>query len=161
MSVMRYLLATLIAVTLLPSTASAALPTDRPQTSTRVTESLRIAREFWRVDAPVKVYGATGAALAAETGAVGAVGGALGLDIWLSAESLADNTYASRIEVCTSIVHEYGHALGIGHSTNRASVMFAEPELNDVVYGCWKRFMPKGQARRWRALRGVPHWLTR
>jgi hypothetical protein len=159
---MRYLVTALVALALCaPSASAAELPTDQPQHTTRVTESLRIARAFWGVDRPARIYAVSHAVLSAATGDEMVAGGAVGDSIWLTTEALRDNTYEARIATCTFIVHEYGHVLGMGHSHNPKSVMGEGSEVNAVVYGCYKRFMPKGKARQWRKERGAPIWLTR
>lgn len=69
-------------------------------------------------------------------------------------------TYETRIHVCNVIAHEYGHVLGFMHGPP-TSVMREEYDLRSVVYGCYKRFLPRGKAREWRANHGRSMWLSR
>ncbi len=160
---MRYLLAALAALMLAPSLAFAqAPPTDDPQTTTRAVESLRIAADFWDVSIPVRVFAVSGEELDGAGGTLGTIGMASANSVWLLDFLLTENTVESRIATCTAIVHEYGHLLGVGHRRGRRSVMRTELMPNEVVFGCYQRFMRAGHARRWRVLEGGrPVWVTR
>lgn len=72
-------------------------------------------------------------------------------------------------QVCRGLVHEFGHLAGLGHSTNRASVMF--PTTFDIAQGserCWRAFYDTegalysrrelAHARARAFLRAHPHW---
>lgn len=156
-----------------PSAFAVSLPTDRPATTTRTAESLRIAREFWGQPAPgLRVYLATSDELEAVSGISGTAAYATPRGIWLDDWMMGPRTYDVRISACNAIVHDYGHVINakIGspnpvdpiHSLAANSVMRQlQPEWK-IVYGCYKRFMPKGKARQWRdSLGHRPVWLTR
>lgn len=144
--------------------ALATLPTDKPQFTVRASESMRIAREFWNAESPcgaVNIYRATGDQMSAVTGKEHTAGMTDWCHIWTP---IGDNGWMDRIQSCTIVVHEYGHvvrAYGYDHAAKHGSVMYPELELNEVVYGCYKRFLPKGKGREFRELVGKPLFLRR
>lgn len=164
----RGLLVVVLALVALPAAPARAadLPLDRPITSTRVTDSLAIAADFWG-DWPacaVRVYSATPAQLAAATGAPSAVAatqlepGSADCPIWVSDE-LAANSVENRIEFCTDLGHEIGHRLGYLDDRSPLSLMNG---INDsILYGCYRRFLPRGMGAWWRDFNGVPEWAVR
>ena len=158
--------AALLLLTLLLVTSSSAaageLPPQHPLTSTRVTDSLRIAAEFWGARLPVRVHSASHAALVRATGLPNTEATVAGRDIWIDETFLGERTSTSRVDSCTRIVHEYGHALGHGHSDDPRSVMHGPLTWRGVVYGCYRRFIRKGDGRRWRLENaGRPIWFRR
>ena len=148
-----------------PSMAGASsdgAPVDRPLTGARVSESLRIAAEFFGRPLPcdARVYAATpeemGNSLwrAMTEDRAGVEGEEC--PIWVS-DAFSDPTYDNRIRVCSDLVHEIGHKLGLGHDdeTRPGSIMNLDAP---IVYECYRRFLPRGQGRVWRETYGVPRW---
>lgn len=156
------------AAALLPAqTFAGAPPTDRPLTTTRVMDSLAIAADFWDAwpDCAVRVYLATPAQLAASTGRAAAAATMLGVQpdsaecaIWLSDE-LAGNSVENRIWVCTDLAHEVGHRLGYPDETAGLSLMNGFSD--SILYGCYRRFLPRGYGVWWRENVGDPVWAAR
>jgi hypothetical protein len=140
-----------------PTVARADLPTNRPLQTARVTESLRIAGEFWQQQPAcgvVRVFAATEAALNAGDPEGPARGESViarsrssDCTIWIS-DVLREAHFGYRIETCSDIVHEYGHLLGFRHDDGPLSVM--NPVI-PTVYGCYHRFLPHGQGWWWRS----------
>lgn len=81
-----------------------------------------------------------------------------GCDVWLPLQSFKDP--AARVQRCGDLVHEYGHALDIGHSPDHGSVMYPESRPDYVVQACFMRFWRAGTAA-WARRFGPLHWLHR
>lgn len=144
------------------------LPTEQPQYTLRAGESFQIAKQFWGgAELPctdARVYVASQAQMAAATGNGAAVGATDWCSLWVVDELVAERTWYARIRTCSIIVHEYGHALrvyGAGHSTQRGSIMYPDFQPNEVVYACYRRFLPQGQGRAFRKMVGKPLFLHR
>lgn len=166
----RILVAAVVALALAPSAAAAAATSidPTPLTSSRITESVRIAEDFWGttpVACPsgIEVYSASitdDPEIAGFTSPEGAP-----CSIWIAEDMLADTDWTARVETCDLIVHEMGHLLGMRyadnpddpiHSADPRSIMNAAPSA--TVRACNTRFRP-------RAGKGQHHsrvvWATR
>ena len=161
-------IAAILASLFLPAGASAA-QLSRAQV---VRASLHVADDFYgqtgscasRVlfvgDEPLTL--ATG-----EHGALGSssLGGAWTNDckIMVAADVFDDLDYDTRVDLCRVIVHERGHALGREHDAELRSIMNPawEPGTGDVVYGCYRRLVPRGRRADFRAWRAPLRWQRR
>lgn len=161
-------LAALLACLTLAGGARAQLPTDRPLTGARITASLQIAEQFWQTPAPcdIRVYAATPAQLEADLGypVIGAtpaeaIPAGVQCPVWIS-DALADATYVDRILACSVIVHELGHRFGLAHDDASQPGSVMNGVQTPVVYGCYRRFLPRGQGAAWRE-RFDTQWATR
>lgn len=164
MPLSRCLVGLLIVFALVPSSASAGPPpATNAQTSRLAVDSLAIAAKFWTSDLPgLRVFAVDIRLIRIATGESGAIGTAdrATRSVWIPTGSGSD--YLARIQGCTIIVHEVGHVLGIAHSPDPRSVMGAELGSREVVYDCYRRFLPDGKMREWRAnVGGAAVWLTR
>lgn len=110
------------------SAAPANASFDRPVTDPGALYALDTARSYWGTELPcVRMLWDTGRDVAAET---------YGCDIYLFPNWLQ----LSPGERCETIVHEYGHLLGHGHTTSVRSIM--SPIRDDrLVPACYP---PKG-----------------
>jgi hypothetical protein len=140
-------------------------PLTRPLTGLRYTESLRIAEEFWEATpaCAVRFYAATDRELRASTGraayaAVRDVQVGDECPVWIGPD-LAAAVYDNRIDACSVIAHELGHLLGFPHDPDPGSVMY--PLGPPLVYGCYRRFLPRGYGLAWREEHGPPVWSHR
>jgi hypothetical protein len=130
-------------------------------TAPSITKSVTVAQQFWHSTMPVHLNPATPAQLASFTRSPGATAGTYRNYIWLST-TLLTNTYQVRMLACTTLVHEYGHALGLQHNANPLSIMFWQNQRRVLPWGCYKAFLPKGKSKQWRQENGgSPIWAQR
>lgn len=158
------LVAVLVALLLAPALAHAEPPLDRPLTGARYTASLTAAEEFWHAtpDCEVRFYSVSEEELREWVGgspaaAVRAVQQGDECPIFLS-PTYDEPSIENRVIVCDVSVHELGHLLGYGHSTDSTSIMW--PRLNAVAWPCVHRFVPRGMGAWWRMNFGTD-WATR
>lgn len=147
----RLTVATIVALALVaPAVASGDTWQPAPRTP------LQIAAAFWHAE-PTDCKSITVRAtwLAGE---VGTIVQRPRCEILLSRALVNRGTFSSRIRTCSTVVHEYGHLLGHGHSENSDSIMF--PEENLTVRACYERFIGNN-ARLDRKLNGDRSWATR
>lgn len=109
--------------------------------SPRLTESLRIAEGFWGATPAACPTGISVRAIALD----GEIGGFTSegepCRIWLDAAMLRDRTWRAKVQTCNTIVHEYGHLLGVEHSERERSIMY--PTSDVTVRACHRRFAPR------------------
>ena len=130
----------------------------------RVSESLRIAQEFWGGETPhctaIRVYYAPlKGDIVGLTRKPKLDEPAVKCPIWIT-DLYNWNDYFARIEMCTTIVHEYGHLLQRRHDTTKNSVMNESLDYIEV-YACYRRFLPRGEGRAWRDIRVFWGWAIR
>lgn len=130
MGYVRWTLGVVIALTLaLPASASADIgPFDRPVTDPDAVRALEVTRAYWGSDLPcAQMLWDTGRDVAAE---------AYECTIYVFPTWLEQG----RVRRCETIVHEYGHLLGYGHTRGLDSVM-SPIRRTGIVPGC---VYPKG-----------------
>jgi len=160
----RLLLFVLVVLAAVPSNAQAGPPpAERALTSRLAVDSLKIAAAFWRSDlSDVRVFAVDIRLIWAATGnpSAAATADAAMRAVWIAEGS--SSQYLVRIAACSEVVHEAGHVLGVEHSAAPRSIMGTELSDREVVYECYRRFLPPGKMREWRENADGPAiWMTR
>lgn len=159
-----------LAALLVPATAQA--EEDQPYTNPTIARYMQIAERHWAIPAPscTDEHGATVGPNTVlydepEPGVVAAAEQP-GCRIWL------DRDYwpaAPSEEDCVTIVHEWGHLLGYGHSRNPNSIMYSYPTggapecafFGDRAKARRARLARKRAGARRKAARGARHGALR
>lgn len=161
----RTLAAAMLLVVLAAAPAQAISLPAIPANAGRATDDQRIAQTFWHaqpacdtplyVATPTQMINVIGIAAAGLTtlGCNGPV-----TPIWLSS-TYSPATVDNRVTACSTYVHEYGHALGVGHDSQPTSVM--NPVAEVTVWACYHRYVrTRIQARMWRRANPGMEWAT-
>lgn len=149
----RPLIATLaLGLTLLSAPTAVAAPADDAHYLARFVE---LAETYWGQRPAACAGGVTAQVGPTNTGGEGEWRSREPCTVWVAPTAAANLTGVGASYWCHVVVHEYGHALGYGHTDDPAGVMFSETPTGDqIVEPCRQRSRCIRAARSKRSCRG-------